>query len=481
MNKIVNNNFIDKFAEFRKNGLNQNEINQLKGAIIPSKIDSKSAEKLTDEITKDGKIDNEEQILLQVIGHSIKDTKELKKIESLIEPSNKKISDLIEKGFKNKSEILKNQKISHNPTEDLSYSKLSMKDKLSIVYDSYSNEIFKQNKERGVSGLLTNVTLTAFASKVIPAVLEKQTQKVKMMANTTLLTAGLKAGYDETDRLSKDISDAVYMIKNPKSKEDLEKAGEILAKSAFDMRDDLMVVLSGSIASNTKLPPIPKINTKLPSALKFNIVGNIPISVVGDIPLNLKHKTKIGESKTNSNISDSIVLAKKSNSISENAHIQVKPSNIKTLKEGGKGTVVKVKSIAEAEALVKKAFPNYKEVEAFGTLTEKDLNKFPLEIKSIIENRWQNNPSEKWSINKSEQELLSQWGNKNNKSKEVEGIIKEFKKRWFDSMEEFNKGETWHKDYNITDHPKLENGHGEFPHINIKKKDKSKLEIRIEK
>lgn len=315
MNKIVNNNFIDRFTELKKDGLNKNEINQLKGSIIPSKIDSKSAEKLTNEITKDDKIDNEEQILLQVIGHSVKDTKELKKIESLIDPSNKQISDLIEKGFKNKSEILRNQKISHSSTEDSSYSKLSMKDKLSIVYDSYSNEIFKQNKERGVSNLLTNVTLTAFVAKIIPAVLEKQTQKVKMIANAGLLTAGLKAGYDETNRLSKDISDTVYMIKNPKNKEDLEKAGEILAKSAFDMRDDLMVVLAGSVASNTKLPPVPKINTNLPNALKLNTVGNIPISLVGDIPLNLKPKN--------------IFLAKSSKSLG----LSSKSINIPSLKQ----------------------------------------------------------------------------------------------------------------------------------------------------
>lgn len=81
----------------------------------------------------------------------------------------------------------------------------------------------------------------------------------------------------------------------------------------------------------------------------------------------------------------------------------------------------------------------------------------------------------------SDQTLLLEWGKKNNKSQLSEGIINDFKKRWHDSMQEFNKGKTWHKDYNITDHPKLPDGHGEFPHINIKNKDHEKLEIRIEK
>lgn len=137
--------------------------------------------------------------------------------------------------------------------------------------------------------------------------------------------------------------------------------------------------------------------------------------------------------------------------------------------------------IAEAEALVKKAFPDYKELEAFGTITEKDMSKFPSEIRQVIENRWRMKPIEKGTINKSDQALLLEWGKKNNKVQETEGIINDLKKRWHESMLEFNKCKAWHKDYNITDHPIKPNGHGEFPHINIKHENEMKLEIRIEK
>ena len=311
--------------------------------------------------------------------------------------------------------------------------------------------------------MIKNMGLAAFTVKSFQFILNNSTQKVKTLLNVSAIGLAAKAGYDETDRVSKQLADAVYMINNPANKEDLAKAGKILATLAFDIRDDAMTILAGIVASNTKLP---QINIGLPKALKSQTVGGLSISVAGNTPLNLKPKNKLSETKSNT-ISDSLIFAKKNNITGENKYIAVKPKDIKSLQEGGNGTVVTVKSIAEAEALVKKSFPEYKEVESFGHVSEQDLAKFPKELVTKIRLRWKHNSLENNTITKTDMAQLP------------ETLRNEIKGRWNETMIETKKGSAYYKDYNIVDHPKLDNGHGYYPHINVVKPGRVKLEIRI--
>ncbi len=104
--------------------------------------------------------------------------------------------------------------------------------------------------------------------------------------------------------------------------------------------------------------------------------------------------------------------------------------DVKALQTGPNGTVVEVKSKKEADNLLKQAFPNYQKVRGVG-------------------------------------------------SQDAKG---ERKKR---KMDRFKQGGAFHKDYTMKDgrvcgHEKG-NPHGEHPHINIKRTDGVKVEIRIVK
>ncbi|MCX4299687.1 MAG: RHS repeat-associated core domain-containing protein [Lachnospiraceae bacterium] len=103
------------------------------------------------------------------------------------------------------------------------------------------------------------------------------------------------------------------------------------------------------------------------------------------------------------------------------------------LREGKNKTIVQVKSFAEADALLKEAFPDYQKVRGIGGR---------------------------------QQEL------------DIKPIRKKYK------IESYKKGGTYHKDYTMDKEKKIvygheDNPHGKYPHINIKRKDKKEVLINI--
>ena len=105
----------------------------------------------------------------------------------------------------------------------------------------------------------------------------------------------------------------------------------------------------------------------------------------------------------------------------------------KMLREGKNKTIVEVKSFAEADALLKEAFPDYQKVRGTGGF-------------------WQ--------------------------EKGIKDIRKQGK------MHRYKKGGAYHKDYIMDKEKKIvygheDNPHGKYPHINIKRKDKKEVLINI--
>ena len=105
--------------------------------------------------------------------------------------------------------------------------------------------------------------------------------------------------------------------------------------------------------------------------------------------------------------------------------------NAELLRTGPNGTIVNVKTKKEADKLLREAFPDYQKIKGTG-------------------------------------------------SQESKGIRKKT------TMEVFKRGGAYHKDYGINaktnrvyGHEDINNPHGEYPHINIKRKDKKNVTINI--
>lgn len=98
----IDNNFVNKYIQFKRDGLSQEELQTLKRDAASGPIDTNAAKALTREIIRDGQVDQFEQQVLQTIGQSANDSSQVQRYVSAIDPTNSQIASLIRTGFQNR-------------------------------------------------------------------------------------------------------------------------------------------------------------------------------------------------------------------------------------------------------------------------------------------------------------------------------------------------------------------------------------------
>ncbi|MBC7476039.1 MAG: hypothetical protein H7263_17285 [Candidatus Sericytochromatia bacterium] len=456
----IDNKFANNYVSFKLSGLDNKETNQLKSMVQDGKIDLTVAKKLGEIISKDH-INNSDKQLLILIGESSKDKSTAKKFERSIDPLNSKISQLIESGFKSKHPLSKSGTLSstHDHVESM-----SSKQKITQALNKTLKYIPENIREK-VSSLFTPDNI-AIMGGTLAVWAGSHTFGAGEIADVALTGLAVVALGKESIGVVKDLYHFAKIAYSAKNDHDLENAAKQLAHGISTVLVDTV-----AIAITKKITPKP------PGKITFN---NSPVfagsGFIGAPSISISASTgALTTTKATGLLGGSLLIAKNggssgkvSKTSSSRDHTQVKPKDIKSLKEGGNGTVVTVKSVAEAESLIKKSFPEYKQVESFGHISEKDLARFPEELANKIKLRWKYNHLENNTVTKLDMDQVS------------ESLRSEIKGRWNEAMIETKKGSVYYKDYNITDHPKLDNGHGHYPHINVVKPGRIKLEIRID-
>lgn len=67
----IDNGFTNRYIQYKKDGINQAELQQVRNEVSTKGINTQDAKALTREIIKDSQIDQDEQNVLQTIGQGL--------------------------------------------------------------------------------------------------------------------------------------------------------------------------------------------------------------------------------------------------------------------------------------------------------------------------------------------------------------------------------------------------------------------------
>lgn len=312
--KVPNSDLLSKFIDYKKNGLSENEISQLRGSILPNKITTELAQKINTEISKDKKIDKEEQQFLQLIGQSIENKVELKKIESSIDPAHSEISKLIELGFKSRQEFqnIKTKDIALMSTSD----KITESLKRSLKY-------MPEKVREKVSTLFTEENL-AIMGTTLGAYALSHAVGVGEVADIVLGAIGVVGLGSEGIKVSKDLYNFTTIAVNAKSGQELENSAKHFAEGISTASVDLTAFLGAKKVMQSASGI--KININPPNKFAFATSGvSIPIATFPSISI-----SKLSNTVSNLTASSIFMMGKNNSSknIPESQAPRVEPKII---------------------------------------------------------------------------------------------------------------------------------------------------------
>ncbi len=230
----IDNSFVAKYVAFKRDGLNNQELNELKHDAKAQAYTTEAAHKLTSEIIKDGKIDQDEQKLLQMIGQGAKDISVAQKYCAAMDPTNSQISSLIMMGFKSKQ--IQSQNLSEKPVKDM-----NIQEKLVSALQKSIKYVGPELRSK-IETMMTPENINKMAV-AIGAYAALHAGGVGFIADAALFTIGaFTLGTDAIDVVKK-VYGFVSGAIDAKSNNDLELAAEQLGKGIATIISDIPAII----------------------------------------------------------------------------------------------------------------------------------------------------------------------------------------------------------------------------------------------
>lgn len=246
----IDNNFTNRYIQYKKDGISQAELQQVRNEVSTKGINTQDAKALTREIIKDGKIDQEEQKVLQAIGQGAKDISTAQKLASSIDPTNSEISKLIMLGFKNKAQAVT------GTNKDVS--KMGNAEKVVEAIKGSLKYVGPELRAK-LEEMLTPQNL-AIMGGVLATYAASHAVGVGFIADGLLFAAGaLTLGKDAIDVAKKLYGFAKDAI-NAKNPQDLDRASRQFASATATVISDLPALIgmkNVKVSSKTVGIPVP--------------------------------------------------------------------------------------------------------------------------------------------------------------------------------------------------------------------------------
>jgi hypothetical protein len=243
----IDNSFVNRYIQFKKDGISQSELEQIKKDATAQSYTTEASHSLTREIIKDGKIDKDEQKVLQAIGQGAKDITVAQKYAQSIDPTNSEISKLIMMGFKNKPQVV-------TQTQDVS--KMGNTQKVIEAIKGSLKYVGPELRAK-LEEMLTPKNI-AIMGGVLATYAASHAVGVGFIADGLLFAAGaLTLGKDAIDVAKKLYGFSKDAI-NAKNPQDLDKASKQFASAAATIISDLPALIGmKNIKVNSKTVGVP--------------------------------------------------------------------------------------------------------------------------------------------------------------------------------------------------------------------------------